>query len=142
MIPAVNLQGRWGGKGGARSRGQGFAMPQWSCVPAQTDLPVTHLHFISPCPGAAYDQPEVSLFLYVWSLSSCFLPFRAAVWTSFMEASRRCQPPAEVSILNFDGTSLGIRSLLLMPALMPLCGLDLLEYEVPQKPVVPVWVCG
>lgn len=53
-------------------------------------------------------------------------------------ASSKCQPPAEVGILSFDGTSLGIRSLLLLP----LCGLALLVCEVPEKPIVPIWVWG
>ena len=57
-------------------------------------------------------------------------------------ASGKCQPPAEAGTLNFDGTSLGVRSLLPMPALMPLCGLALLGCEVPEKPIVPIWVWG
>ena len=69
-----------------------------------------------------------------------FLSLKAAAWTSSMQVSSKRQPPDEVAILSFDGTSLGIRSLLPMPPLMPLCGLALLGCEVPGKAIVHVWV--
>lgn len=105
-----------------------------STVPAQTHLPLTHLHFF-PCTKAACDQAKVPLFFGFRVSSSCFLPLRAVVWTSCV-LGLQLQPPGVDAILSFDGTSLGIRSLLLIPVLTALCGLALSGCEVPEKPVL------
>lgn len=134
-IPAVNLQERWGGKGGARSKGQRFAMPQRCCVPAQTDLPVTRLHFISLVLELPVIRLRSSHSFRFGGSPLVFCPLGLQLGPRPCQVSSMGQSPAEAGILNFDGTSLGVRTLLLMPDLMPFCGLAILGCEVPEKPI-------
>lgn len=105
-----------------------FQSPVSVSFPLAPELPVTRLR--SPYSFRFGVSPLV------------FCPLGLQLGPPPCRASSKCRPPAEVGILNFHGTSLGVRSMLLMPALMPLCGLALLGCKVPEKPIVPIWVWG